>query len=493
MNARLNKPGIAAGALCAFLAAPALASAQTSVTINPAQVGPALTNQILGANMGDWEPILTPGYPVWLQSAGIAATRWPGGSNSDLYHWATNSNCGGAYVDPNATFDNFMTHVANSANLDVAVTLDYGTNAACNGGGDPNEAAAWVAYAKAKNYKVSHWTIGNEVYGAWETDLHAVPNDPTTYASSVANGYYPAIKAADPTAQVGVVVAPCAQPPEPYCYTTSWDTAVLSQSPFDFVEFHWYAQGAGYENDSWLLYQTPLNLRADLALLKSELNAVGHPNTPIMLGELGSVNSIPGKQSTSITQALFAGEVLGELMNAGVSRATWWTGFGSCYDASSGANFSSSLYGWQNFGGYMLVSDGTPEFGCANATKTAPGTLLPTAETFKLISLVARNGETMLGSTISGSTDLRAYAMTNNGGRAVVLINLNQSNSLKVAVNVMGVKSSAGVTVSSYDRAAYDKSRNNVWTPATTKSLGSQRLPLSLTLTPWSINVVRIK
>ena len=28
-------------------------------------------------------------------------------------------------------------------------------------------------------------TVGNEEYGNWEEDLHAKPNDPTTYASAV--------------------------------------------------------------------------------------------------------------------------------------------------------------------------------------------------------------------------------------------------------------------------------------------------------------------
>jgi len=94
--------------------------------------------------------------------------------------------------------------------------------------------------------------------------------------------------------------------------------------------------------------------------LKSELITAGHSDTPIYIGELGSVYIYPGKQTTSITQALYAGQALGELMNDGVARATWWLGFGGCDDNPHGDNFSTSLYGWQNFGGDMVFSDGLP-------------------------------------------------------------------------------------------------------------------------------------
>ncbi len=63
------------------------------------------------------------------------------------------------------------------AKLRMAVTLNYGTNSACTGPGDPNEALAWVDHAVSTKAPVDYWTVGNEVYGAWETDLHTTPND----------------------------------------------------------------------------------------------------------------------------------------------------------------------------------------------------------------------------------------------------------------------------------------------------------------------------
>jgi hypothetical protein len=44
-----------------------------------------------------------------------------------------------------------------------------------------------------------------------------------------------------------------------------------------------------------------------------------------------------------------------------------------------------------------------------------------------------------------------------------------------------------------YDKALYDQSLNDVWADPTTVNIGAQALPLTLTLTPWSMNVVILK
>jgi hypothetical protein len=464
-------------------ALPALAQTAT-VTVNPAATGAVVTDQILGMNMANWFDPTQTGVAPPLKMAGIEAIRWPGGSAADSFHWATNSECASGYVDTNATFDNLFADVVKPDKLDVAVTVNYGSNAACNAGGDPTEAAAWVTYAKAHGDKVSHWTVGNEVYGSWEYDLHPAPHDATTYAQAVAMGFYPDMKKANRKALVGVVVAPNWSP--------AWDAIVLSQAKYDFVEYHYYAQTPGQESDTYLVGRAAQDFAAGVAAVKADLASAGHAATPIYVGELGSVYSNPGVQSTSITQSLYAGQVLGELMNAGVSRATWWLAYGGCSDASGG-NFSSSLYGWQNFGGYMVFSDGTPEYGCSNATAVPLGTLLPTARAFQLFSLVAKTGQHALTATLGGSaSDLRAYALTQSGGTALVLFNVNETATLPVSVAVTGVSQATSVIVNTYDKAIYDHSKTNVWAAPTEKRLGAATLPLTLTLQPWSMNVVRI-
>ena len=464
-----------------ILAAQAAAAGTASVTVDRGSPAVTVSDQILGMNMANWFDQSQAGMADALKTGGIAALRWPGGSASDVFHWQSNSECNGGYVNANASFDTFFADIVAPHGPDVAVTVDYGSNAACNGGGDPAEAAAWVAYALAHGDKVSHWTVGNESYGSWEYDLHPSPHDAATYAGAVAGGYYPQMKAADPNAQVGVVVEPGWSP--------DWDGVVLAQAPYDFVEYHYYAQAPGAESDAYLVGEASQDFAAQIAAVKADLASAGHAATPIYVGELGSVYSNPGKQTTSITQALFAGQVLGEMMTAGVARATWWLGYGGCSDASGG-NFNASLYGWQTFGGYMVFSDGTPEYGCPNAPVTPLGTLLPTARVFELFSAVARDGEKVLPLTNAGNASVRAYAATRGAGTAVVLFNLSQSKTLPVKLNVKGMKSAGDVSVSTYDKAIYDRSKRGVWAGPVTTDLGALSLPTTLSLSPWSMNVV---
>ncbi len=463
--------------------APAFAQVAT-VTIDPSQAGAVVTDQILGMNMANWFDPTQPGAAAPLKQAGIRAIRWPGGATADTFHWATNRTCDGSHVDPAATFDNLFATIVKPDRLQAAVSVNYGSNAACNAGGDPAEAAGWVAYAKSHGEHVREWIVGNEVYGDWEYDLHTLPHDAATYANAVANGYYPAIKAADNSALVGVIVQPG--------WTPAWDNIVLAQAKYDFVQYHYYAQSPGKESDAYLVGQAAQDFGAALAAVKAELNAAGRAGTPIEVGELGSVYARPGKQTMSITQALFAGQALGEMMNAGVARATWWLAYGSCSDASSG-NFSGALYGWQNFGGFMSFSDGTPKYGCPNATPTPLGTMLPTSRAFELFSRVARTGQHALKPVVGGNAgDLRVYALTQKAGVALVLFNVNQTAALPVSIAVAGMSRASKVTVHTYDKAIYDQSQNSVWAGPARTRLGAQALPVTITLTPWSMNVVRI-
>jgi hypothetical protein len=78
--------------------------------------------------------------PGLVKNAGYNIMRFPGGSYADIYHWQTNTATGGAFVNSNDTFDNFMTQVK-AAGVTALVTVNYGSNVAGNGGGDPSEAA----------------------------------------------------------------------------------------------------------------------------------------------------------------------------------------------------------------------------------------------------------------------------------------------------------------------------------------------------------------
>jgi hypothetical protein len=476
------------------------AAASTSVTVDLSSTGPAVTDKLLGMNMAVWYDLVSnqTGIVNAFKAAGITQVRWPGGSDSDLYHWQTNALCDGGYSDLNDTFTNFVNDMAKPANLDVALTANYGSNVDCDGGGDPNEAAAWVTAALADGITPSHMTVGNEEYGSWEYDLHSTKNDPTLYAAAVVgtDGYYNSIKTASPDTLVGVDV-------DADNSTGGWDNTVMSNAKgsYDFVEYHYYPEAPGQESDTFIVQQAAQELTTNITTLRSELSEWGTPNTPIYVGEIGGPYSNPGKQSWSITQGLYAGQVLGEMMNAGVSRLTWWIGFGNC-NGNSG-NLSTSLYGWQDFGAYNVFSDGSEDSTCPGAGPL--GTMSPTARAFQLFSQMAVNGQTVLTTTVTGdTTDVRAYAATNPSGTALLLFNDNETTAQSVAITLSGKTSSAGVTVTTYDKAIYDLSGSptgtppdpagtNTWAAPTINSMGAQSLPVTLTLTPWSMNMVIIQ
>jgi len=451
--------------------------------------------------MAMWADPTTSAIQTAFAAAGVKAVRWPGGSNSDLYNWEDNTECQGGYSDPNSSFTTYVNNFVKPSGVDLALTADYGTGKNCAGYGDPTEAASWAAEALTLGVTVSHFTVGNEEYGHWEYDGHAVKNDPTTYAAAVAgsSGYYALIKAASPSTLVGVDVD--AGESSYNDVTGGWDPIVLANATYDFVEYHYYPQNPGGESDTYLVNTAAQDFTTNINTLKAELQTAGKPDTPIYVGEMGSVSSNPGKQSLSITQGLYAGQLLGEMMNDGITRGTWWISFDNCN--GNAGNDSASLYGWQDFGGYNIFSDGPSDTGCAGAGPI--GTMSPTAVAYQLFSKVAVTGQNVLTPTVTGdTTDVRAYAATSTGGTALVLFNLNETTSEPVAITLSGLSTASSVTVMSYDKATYDLSGSptgffpdpagtSTWAAPTTTSLGSQALPLKITLTPWSMNVVMIQ
>jgi hypothetical protein len=219
--------------------------AVTHLTVNAGQTVRTADARWFGMNAAIWDQNLdSPSTLNALSNMGIRALRFPGGSDSDDYHWLTNRQNGANFTWTTSTAR--FIHLVTNANAQTMITLNYGT-------GYTNEAAAWVAYVNAatnssvslgtdstgfnwqtagywgslraaaplgvndgKNYlRISrasplgfkYWEIGNEVYGSWETDSNSLPHDPYTYALR-ARDYISLMKDVDPTIKVGVVVTP---------------------------------------------------------------------------------------------------------------------------------------------------------------------------------------------------------------------------------------------------------------------------------------------
>jgi hypothetical protein len=141
----------------------------------------------------------------------------------------------------------------------------------------------------------------------------------------------------------------------------------------------------------------------------------------------------------------------------------------------------------------MVFSDGTPEYGCNNATAVPRGTLLPTARAYQVMSNFIQNGE-RIADVVAGGSDqhLRAYAVSRGTSYALALFNLDPQNSLTTAISIDNFTSGSSVQQITYGRAQYDLSRNNVWAGPVTTTSGAWQGPVSVTLPPWSITVVTL-
>jgi hypothetical protein len=461
---------------------------QSGVVVDPSQVGAQVSTAVLGADMQVWFDITQPNTAPSFVQAGMTTTRWPGGKAADRYHWRTNTDgvgiCGGHFKPkPNSTFDNFMNDIAIPSHLDVAITVNYGSNPQCTGGGSAAEAAAWVKYAnQTKGYNVTWWTVGNEQSVDGSLDLRSKPHDPTQYANIVSTDYYPKMKAASPI-PINVCVDGSIGNP-------TWSQTVFNLAKFDCVEVHYYPQKGTNVNDNNLLFEFPQRFTAGINRINSELAAAGRAGTPIYMGEIGSATAPGDKQEMSITQALYAGQLIGEMLNDGIARATWHSGYGDCQLPSKGGDFSPTLYGRQNYGGSMIFSVGTLRYGCSNPDVPL-GTLMPTAVSFELASHFVRDGEHMLGASVAGMPDIRAYATTYNGGYALMLFNLSETTAESVPVTIDGKTSGAGGKVWWYNKARYDASKNNVWNGPAHRLLSSWQNSFTMRLLPWSMTVVQ--
>ncbi len=90
----------------------------------------------------------------YLHAAGIYAARYPGNHGvADLYHWSTRTTTRykgdvAGYFAPESNFGNFAQFAGNLGQ--AVIVVNYGANFDGTGGGEPAEAAAWVAYANAQ-------------------------------------------------------------------------------------------------------------------------------------------------------------------------------------------------------------------------------------------------------------------------------------------------------------------------------------------------------
>jgi hypothetical protein len=441
-------------ALCAasaLLTVP-VARSQVAITVDASSPIRTVDGRFFGLNTAVWDGAYTePRSMDALKELDVRFLRFPGGSTSDIYHWQTDSD-DDQKVQWAIDFDTFA---ASAVTLDsqVVITVNYGT-------GTPEEAADWVAYSNKENgYGFKYWEIGNECYGSWEADKQALPHDPATYGTRAA-AYIRAMKAVDPTIRIGVVGAmeEDADPkhPNPHPATNrrtgtahdGWTPIVLSTLKAqgvlpDFLIYHRYDQAPGKEDDVFLLGSAKTWPR-DVAALRQRLGDYlgdAGAGVEIVVTEDNQVYSDPGKQSTSLVNALFMADSVATVMQTEVGGLVWWDFHNGPLTTN---NNSAGLYGWRPYGDYGVESPDHDRY--------------PTFYAAKILSRFAKAGDTVVRAT-SSDEYLSAFSVRHaDGTLSLLVINKRPTPASDIKVSLEGFVPKGTAVVAGYgiaeDRAA---------------------------------------
>jgi hypothetical protein len=121
--------------------------AQVSVNVNANNVIAQMPDNGIGLHTSVYANIFgSSQLPGEIAASGVDMLRYPGGNYASIYHW-TNHTATGGYAASQSHFGNFVTKLMNGSGAEGMVTVNYGSSHQATMGGQPKEAAAWVAYA----------------------------------------------------------------------------------------------------------------------------------------------------------------------------------------------------------------------------------------------------------------------------------------------------------------------------------------------------------
>jgi hypothetical protein len=448
-----------------------------------------------GLNTATWDGSLGDSQTLpMLEEIGCMNLRWPGGSTSDAYDWASDET-------GNSTFR----YIATNLGAQVFTTVNYGS-------GTASEAAAWVLSANKTNAcGFKYWEVGNECYGSWETDDHAIPHDPYTYATNAID-YIKLMKTAYPSVpiKVGVVVVPGEGSfsnnathfaVNPITGTTNygWTPIVLSEMKRlgvlpDFLIYHFYWQ---YTTAGWVYYDDspdsdPLLLQvagnpspstwsdwnsAAASLRQQITDYIGSAgsNIELCVTENNSDAGEMGRQSTSLVNALYLADSTCQLMKTEIRSYIWWDLHNG---PDSDGDFDPTIYGWRTNGDYGILDPSNVPY--------------PTFYAEKLLQYFARPGDSVLNG-MSDNLLLSAYAVRRtNGALTMLVINKDMTANVSGQIALTNFTPWTTATIQSYgipqDQAAENNESSALQDIATTNFAAASTNftyafpPLSLTL-----------
>ncbi|MGP8201036.1 MAG: alpha-L-arabinofuranosidase [Limisphaerales bacterium] len=442
---------------------PQPAPALVDLSVDASQIIRTADPRWFGVNTAIYDGYLDTSYTSnALTQAGLLSLRFPGGSESDQYNWATGKTItyttnGTATATNNyaENFANFMHLFTNMPGEQAFITVNYGS-------GTSNEAAAWVLSANVTNHcGIKNWEVGNECYGSWEVDTNTPPWSAHTYATRFA-GYYALMKAADPTIKVGAVATPGED--SSANYTTypatnsstgqvhyGWTPVMLSTlkslhvTP-DFLIYHFYPEYSPQGDSDQLVLQISSQLAQDATNFRYMLNnylGSSATNTELCITENNGEGD--GKQSTSLVNGLYVADTIGQVMKTEFNAYTFW-------DLRNGqdttGNYDSTIYGWRTVG----------DNGCMHNQSSC----YPTYYGLSMMQYLARPGSSTLNATSSYLLLTPYAARAADGSLRLLVINKDTNATFNGQINLASFVPSSSATIYSYGQPQDNATRSNL-------------------------------
>jgi hypothetical protein len=463
---------------------PNIPSSTVALSVNTTKHLRTVDPKLFGVNTAVWDPDLASAEcKTLIRNGEYKAFRFPGGSLSDTYNWKTNTTGSNTWQWA-VNFDTFASVAVPQTQGQCFITANYGT-------GTPAEAAAWVKYSNVtKKYGFKYWEVGNEVYGTWETDSHALPNDPVTYANQFAQ-YYTAMKAVDPTIKIGAVASAgedsyvnykneVVTNPRTTVKHSGWTPVMLSTlaslhvTP-DFIIYHRYPE---YDVDcDFTLLTGNSGWVSDFADLRQQLQdylGTANTKTQIMCTENNADAGTAGKQLCSLVNAIYIADSFGTILQTEANSYMFWDLFNGQQTNPADGPW---LYGWRPYGDEGMIS--------ADLTQ-----LYPSYYAEQMLNRFAAAGDTVVSGTSSYGL-LTVYAtQRSNGTVRVMVVNKNAVAALPANLTFTGFTPKGNATEYFYgipQDAAASKGQSQA-IEMTTLSHLSLASPLSFP--PYSITVL---
>jgi hypothetical protein len=185
-----------------------------------------------------------------------------------------------------------------------------------------------------------------------------------------------------------------------------------------------------------------------MATLKAELGQYcgSHASAiQIMVTETNSVSYNPGKQTTSLVNALYLADALPTWFENGVTNVDWWALHNSPFDG----NIDPALYGDYSFGDYGVLSAGFTS--AAGVVEPPVNTPFPAYYGIQMLSYLGHQAHDAILATTSSNALVSVHAVRQKDGNVnVLLINKDPSVRYSVSVSLSGASTHGWANVYRY-------------------------------------------